>query len=60
MPLPQKEYISIADRIRLEELLVKKYKMFSISCTDKQLKIKCEQVAAEHQNHYNTLIKQLN
>lgn len=60
MPLPQKEYTSIADRLHTEEMLIKKYKMFSSICNDQQLKIKCEQVAAEHQNHYNTLIKLLN
>lgn len=60
MPLPIKEYMLIAEQLRLEELLIRKYKLFSSICTDKQLKIKCEQVAAEHQNHYNTLIKQLN
>lgn len=60
MPLPMKEYLSISDRLRLEELLVKKYKMFSAICTDPQLKIKCDEVAAEHQNHYNSLFKLIN
>lgn len=60
MSLPIKEYMSIADMARLEELLIKKYKLYSSICTDKQLKIKYEQVASEHQNHHDTLMKQLN
>ena len=30
------------------------------ACTDQQLKTKCEQIAAQHQNHYTTLLNQLN
>lgn len=60
MPLPQKEYLSISEILRLEELFIKKYKMFHSICTDQQLKIKCEQIVAQHQNNYNNLIKQLN
>ena len=40
-------------------VLVKKYKMYGAQCCDPQLRMKCQQVAARHQNHYNTLLNQL-
>lgn len=60
MPISQNEYLSISDKLHLEELLIKKYKMFCSICTDQQLKIKCEEIVAQHQNNYNNLMKQLN
>ncbi len=47
--LTTRELGSITDQLAHEQVLVKKYKM----------KIKCQQVAARHQNHYNTLLNHL-
>ncbi len=60
MPLTTKELLGIEDQLNLELVLIKKYKLYSTICTDHQLKIKFEQVCAEHQNHYNRLLGQLN
>ncbi|MEA5012492.1 MAG: spore coat protein [Angelakisella sp.] len=58
--LSQKELAALADQLTREQTLVKKYKLYSTLCTDPQLRTKCEQQAAKHQNHYNTLLGQLN
>lgn len=58
--LTAKELASITDQLSHEQTLVKKYKMYAAQCGDPQLRVKCEQVAARHQNHYNTLLNQLN
>ena len=55
-----KELGSISEQLVREQILVKKYKMYSQQCSDPQLRTKCEQAAAKHQNHYNTLLNQLN
>ncbi len=57
--LTTKELGSIQDQLVREQVLVKKYKMYAGQCCDPQLRNKCEQVAAKHQNHYNTLLNQL-
>ena len=58
--LTDKELGSISEQLVREQILVKKYKMYSQQCSDHQLRTKCEQAAAKHQNHYNTLLNQLN
>lgn len=58
--LTTKELGSLTDQLVREQVLVKKYKMYGTQCSDPQLRAKCEQVAARHQNHYNTLLNQLN
>lgn len=60
MPLTSKELSAIQDQLSMEQVLIKKYKMYAHACTDQQLKTKCEQIAAQHQNHYATLLNQLN
>ena len=57
--LTTKELGSIQDQLVREQVVVKKYKMYASQCCDPQLRNKCEQVAARHQNHYNTLLNQL-
>ena len=57
--LTTKELGSIKDQLTREETLVKKFKMYAQNMSDPQLVTKCEQVAAKHQNHYNTLLNQL-
>ena len=60
MPLTAKELSAIEDQLNLEQILVKKYRLYAGTCADQQLKIKCEQIAAQHQDHYRSLLAQLN
>ena len=57
--LTTRELGSLTDQLTREQVLVKKYKMYGAQCCDPQLRMKCQQVAARHQNHYNTLLNQL-
>ncbi|WP_312645226.1 spore coat protein [Hydrogenoanaerobacterium sp.] len=58
--LTSKELSAIEDQLSVEQNLIKKYKMYSQASTDPQLKAKCEQVAAKHQDHFNKLMGHLN
>ena len=58
--LTPRELENLEEQLTREQNLVKKYKHFSQQCADPQLKAKCQQVAAKHLNHYNTLLRQLN
>lgn len=58
--LSAKELSAIEDQLSVEQVMIKKYQMYSQTCTDPQLKTKCEQIAAKHQNHYCRLMEQLN
>ena len=58
--LTTKELAAIEDQLGVEQTLVKKYKMYAQQCTDPQLKTKCEQTAARHQEHFSRLLNQLN
>ncbi len=58
--LTSKELGSIEDQLNQEELLVRKFKHYAQCCSDPQLKQKCEQVAAMHQDHFTRLLNQLN
>ncbi len=57
--LTSKELSAISDQLSKEETMIKKYKMYAQSMSDPQLKTKCEQIAAKHQNHYTRLLSQL-
>ncbi len=59
MNLTTKELAAIEEQMYHEQLLVKKYKMYSENCKDPQLKQKCEQVAAQHQDHFIRLLNKL-
>ena len=54
-----RELDSLKDQLAREQARVKKYRMYGAKCCDPQLRTKCEQTAARHQNHYNTLLKHL-
>lgn len=54
-----RELEAIRGLLAHEQMLVKKYRMYGGLCCDPQLRTKCEQAAARHQNHYNTLMKHL-
>ena len=57
--LTSKELTAIDDQLSVEENMIKKFKMYSQTCSDPQLKTKCEQIASRHQNHYTRLLNQL-
>ncbi len=57
--LSEKELTAIEDQLATEQVMIHKYRMYSQNCTDPQLKTKCEQIAAKHQNHYCRLMEQL-
>ena len=54
------ELSAIEDQLAVEQTLIKKYQLYSQSSTDPQIKSKCEQIAAKHQNHFDRLMNQLN
>ena len=58
--ITSKELTAIEDQLNLERNLVKKYQTYASMCTDPQIKSTCEQVAGQHQNHYNKLLCYLN
>lgn len=58
--LTSKELSLIEDQLGGEQLLIKKFQAYATQCTDPQLKTKCEQVAAKHQDHFNRLMTFLN
>ncbi|MGI5959537.1 MAG: spore coat protein [Massiliimalia sp.] len=58
--LTQNEFDFIEEQLRQEELMMRKFSMYARLCDDPQLKQKCQQVAARHQNHYLRLLNHLN
>lgn len=58
--LTSKELSAIEDQLNAEQILIKKYTMYSQATCDPQIKTKCEQIAAKHQNHFDRLINKLN
>ena len=58
--LTAKELSALEDHLNMEKLLIKKYKMVSSMAVDQEVKTKCEQVAAKHQEHFNRLMSHLN
>lgn len=57
--LTTKELSAIEDQLAAEQLLVKKFELYAKTSTDPQIKTKCEQIAAKHQNHFDRLMNQL-
>ena len=60
MNFSEKELQALEEELGSEQLLIKKFKLFAQTTTDPQIKTKCEQIAAKHQNHYSRLLSQLN
>ncbi len=54
-----KELSSLSDLLAAEELLVNKYKDFAANTQDAPLKNKYEQIAAQHQQHFDMLYSHL-
>lgn len=57
--LTEKELTAIDEQLAQEQLLIKKFKSYSTQATDPALKTKCDQIANQHQCHYNTLMNNL-
>lgn len=57
--ITSKELSALEDQLNYEQMLVKKYRTFANACSDPQLRQKCEQVAARHQDHFNRLMSHL-
>ena len=57
--ITEKELSGIEDCLTEERILIQKYQMYASICPDAQIKQKCEQIAAKHQNHYDKLLNQL-
>lgn len=58
--LTARELTSLEDQLEAEQLLVKKYKTFAALSADPQLKTQYEQVAGQHQKHFERLLAFLN
>ena len=54
-----KELSAIEDQLNYEQLLIKKYKNYASMCQDAQLKTTCENLAAQHKTHFDTIISYL-
>ncbi|MGL5972646.1 MAG: spore coat protein [Oscillospiraceae bacterium] len=57
--LSEKELTGIEEQLGAEQILVSKFKDYSQKCQDPELKAKYEQVAAKHQQHFDTLLNML-
>lgn len=57
--LTSKELTAIDEQLSQEQLLVKKFKMYASQATDPEIKTKCENIAAQHQGHYEMLMNNL-
>jgi len=57
--LTSKELTGIEEQLNAESILIKKNKTFAELSADPEIKSKCEQIAAKHQGHYNTLLQHL-
>ena len=57
--LTLKELSAIEDQLNCEQMLIKKYKAYAQSATDPQIKTTCEQIAAQHKQHFDTLMGHL-
>lgn len=57
--LTNKELDAIQDQLTMEKLMIQKYKIYSQTASDPQIKTKCEQIAAKHQEHYDKLMNKL-
>ena len=58
--ITSKELSAIEEQLNYEQLLIKKYKNYAEMCQDAGLKTTCEQLAAQHKNHYNTILNYIN
>ena len=57
--LTAKELSALEDQLNSEHLLIKKFKSYAQMTSDTQIRGTCEQLAAKHKNHYDTLMGHL-
>ncbi len=57
--LTKKELSALEDQLNSEQLLIKKYKSYAQCTADPQIKATCEQLAAQHKTHFDTLMGHL-
>lgn len=50
------ELHALEDQLNSEQLLIKKFKSYATMTTDPQIKSTCENIAAQHKTHYDTLM----
>lgn len=54
--LTTEELKAIEDQLNQEQILIKKFRSYASMTSDPQIKTTCEQVAAQHKGHYDTLM----
>lgn len=57
--LTSKELSALEDQLNGEQLLIKKYTAYASQSSDPQIKAKCQQIAAQHQTHFDRLMGHL-
>ena len=57
--LTEKELNALEDQLAQEQLLVRKFKMYSETASDPAIKSACAQIADRHKQHFNTLMGHL-
>lgn len=60
MAITEKELSWIEDQLTLEQLLITKYRAAAENANDSAIQTKMTEIAAKHENHYNTLLSHLN
>lgn len=58
--LTSKELTALEDQLTMEQASSRSTSCMPSSAADPQIRTKCEQIAAKHQNHYTRLLGQLN
>ncbi len=59
MQMTEKELAAVSDQLTQEHSLIQKYEMYAQMSTDPQICTQCEEFAAKHRNHYQTLLQLL-
>lgn len=54
--LTTEELKALEDQLSAEQLLIKKFRSYSVLTTDPQIRTQCEQIAGRHQDHFNRLM----
>lgn len=49
------ELEAIKEQLNLEKMLSERFKEYAIKSKDPELSQKCQQISAEHKNHYDSL-----
>jgi len=58
--LTEKELSALEDTLTSEQLMVKKYETYAMLSSDPQIRTQCEQIAKQHQSHFDRLMGYLN